>query len=178
MFSLNSILSYLRDGIGLLLNLPSNDPPRRNRRGGRCPGSRPGSRVGSRTGGAAGMVFGGQRTIPSCQRVSACRQRKAAAPLSLNDFLDDYLSTTNNSTKGIEMLCLSVKEECRVAVGNIIVVVREARGGVAKLGFEGPRGIPIVREDAVNKAAKDGTLAELEAEFDYQDANNNDTNGN
>lgn len=53
------------------------------------------------------------------------------------------------------MLCLTLKEEQKVAVGDLIIVVRRARNGEANLGFDGPRDVPVVRENAKTKQPKE-----------------------
>lgn len=52
------------------------------------------------------------------------------------------------------MLCISVKEEERVAVGDFVIVVRKARGGYASLGFDGPKDTPVTRQNAKTKGPK------------------------
>lgn len=61
------------------------------------------------------------------------------------------------------MLALTRKPGERVVIGdNVIVEVVEVRGDRVKLGFTGPRGIPIRREEVMRtvdvwKAEEEGT---------------------
>ena len=46
------------------------------------------------------------------------------------------------------MLCLSSKAGQSIGVGAVVVTVLEIRGGRVRLGFSGPREIPVVRANA------------------------------
>ena len=53
------------------------------------------------------------------------------------------------------MLCLTIHREHGIQVGNGRVVLLEVKGSNAvRLGFEFPKEVIIVREDAVNKSRR------------------------
>jgi carbon storage regulator len=56
------------------------------------------------------------------------------------------------------MLVLSRKHGERVVIGrDIVITVIEARDGRVRLGFEGPQGTPIHREEVLDRILRAGT---------------------
>jgi carbon storage regulator len=70
---------------------------------------------------------------------------------------------------GLEMLVLSRKTGQRAIIaGNIRVVVLSVHGNRVKLGFEGPTGVPIHREEVYQRIARETHALALAGEDEPQ----------
>lgn len=68
------------------------------------------------------------------------------------------------------MLVLSRKAKQSIHIGSTVeVVVLEIDRDRVKLGIAAPASKAIVRDNAVKRAMREGTLSQLEARFDAED---------